>query len=106
MYYGLIPYIQKFCDDRNYKIYYYPEVNLTNNFSMKEAEQFVYKKLSVGSLFIFQIRYISEDNFGNILTIREAESNGEMTVSLDPDQVSSLSQDEKDLIKYIYGIAF
>lgn len=72
----------------------------------KEAEQFVYKKLSVGSLFIFQIRYISEDNFGNILTIREAESNGEMTVSLDPDQVSSLSQDEKDLIKYIYGIAF
>ena len=41
MYYGLIPYIQKFCDDRNYKIYYYPEVNLTNNFSIKEAEQFV-----------------------------------------------------------------
>lgn len=72
----------------------------------KEADQFVYKQLSVGSLFIFQIRYISEDNFGNILTIREAESNGEMTVSLDPDQVSSLSQDEKDLIKYIYGIAF
>ncbi len=41
MYYGLIPYIQKFCDDRNYKIYYYPEVNLTNNFSIKEAEQFI-----------------------------------------------------------------
>ncbi len=41
MYYGLIPYIQKFCDDRNYKVYYYPEVNLTNNFSVKEAEQFI-----------------------------------------------------------------
>ena len=72
----------------------------------KETDQFVYKKLSVGGLFVFQIRFISEDNLGNVLTIRDSDSNGEMTVYLDPEQISVLSQDEKDLIKYIYGIAF
>lgn len=72
----------------------------------KETDQFVYKKLSVGGLFVFQIRFISEDNLGNVLTIRDSDYNGEMTVYLDPEQISVLSQDEKDLIKYIYGIAF
>jgi superfamily II DNA or RNA helicase len=41
MYYGLIPYIEKFCSERNYTIYFDSSVNLKDNFSVKEALDFV-----------------------------------------------------------------
>jgi len=41
MYYGLIPYIEKFCSERNYSIYFDSSVNLKDNFSVKEALDFV-----------------------------------------------------------------
>jgi superfamily II DNA or RNA helicase len=41
MYHGLVPYIEKFCEERNYKIFVEPKVNLTENFSIKEAKEFV-----------------------------------------------------------------
>jgi superfamily II DNA or RNA helicase len=41
IYHGLVPYIQKFCDERNYKLECDKEVNLTNNFSVVEAEKFI-----------------------------------------------------------------
>ena len=41
MYYGLIPYLQKFCDEREYKVYYEPDVQLTEDFSIKEAVDFI-----------------------------------------------------------------
>ena len=34
LYYGLIPYIKAFCETRNYNIFFEPDVNLTNNFSI------------------------------------------------------------------------
>jgi len=41
MYYGLIPYIEKFCAERNYTIYFDSSVNLKDNFSIKEALDFI-----------------------------------------------------------------
>jgi superfamily II DNA or RNA helicase len=41
LYYGLIPYLQKFCDDRGYNIHYEPDVQLTEDFSVKEATEFI-----------------------------------------------------------------
>ncbi len=41
LYYGLIPYIKAFCETRNYNIFFEPNVNLTNNFSIKESLEFV-----------------------------------------------------------------
>lgn len=41
MYYGLIPYIKKFCEDRDYKIHFSPDVDTTTNFSLKEAADFI-----------------------------------------------------------------
>ena len=41
MYHGLVPYIEKFCEERGYNIFVEPKVNLTENFSIKEAKEFV-----------------------------------------------------------------
>ena len=41
MYYGLVPYIQKFCEERGYTVECTKEVELTENFSVKEANEFV-----------------------------------------------------------------
>ena len=41
MYHGLVPYIEKFCEERDYKIFVEPKVNLTENFSIKEAQEFI-----------------------------------------------------------------
>lgn len=41
IYHGLVPYIDKFCEDRGYKVEYDPNVKLTENFSVKEALEFI-----------------------------------------------------------------
>jgi len=41
MYHGLVPYIEKFCEERGYNIFVEPKVNLTENFSIKEAQEFI-----------------------------------------------------------------
>ena len=41
MYRGLLPYIEKFCEDREYKLVVEPQLKLTENFSVKEAQEFV-----------------------------------------------------------------
>lgn len=41
IYHGLVPYIQKFCDERNYKLIVDHDVATTENFSLKEAKDFV-----------------------------------------------------------------
>lgn len=43
LYYGLIPYLKKFCSERNYSIDFEPNVLLTENFSIKEANDFISK---------------------------------------------------------------
>ena len=40
IYRGLIPYIQKFCEEREYKLAIDPLISVTENFSAIEAEQF------------------------------------------------------------------
>lgn len=40
MYHGLIPYIERFCNERNYSIHFDSNVNLTDNFSVNEAIDF------------------------------------------------------------------
>ncbi len=41
IYHGLVPYIQKFCDDRGYKLAIDTPVNVTENFSVAEAKEFI-----------------------------------------------------------------
>jgi len=41
IYYGLLPYIEKFCIDREYKIHFDRDVNVTENISLKEAKDFI-----------------------------------------------------------------
>ena len=41
IYHGLVPYIQKFCDERNYKLGIDSPVNVTENFSATEAKEFI-----------------------------------------------------------------
>ena len=41
MYHGLVPYIEKFCEERGYTVFIEPKVNLTENFSIKEAQEFI-----------------------------------------------------------------
>ena len=41
LFYGLLPYLQKFCDERKYKIQLDSDVSLTENFSLIEAEKFI-----------------------------------------------------------------
>lgn len=41
IYYGLVPYIQKFCEERNYKCIVESNVNTTENYSLVEAQQFI-----------------------------------------------------------------
>ena len=41
IYHGLVPYIQKFCEEREYTLELEKEVNITNNFSLHEAKQFI-----------------------------------------------------------------
>ena len=41
IYHGLLPYIQKFCDERDYKLTIEPEVNSTTSFSAIEANEFL-----------------------------------------------------------------
>ena len=41
IYHGLLPYIQKFCDERDYKLAIEPEVNSTTSFSAVEANEFL-----------------------------------------------------------------
>ena len=40
IYHGLVPYIEKFCHERNYLLVVDTDVTLTENFSVKEAEDF------------------------------------------------------------------
>jgi len=40
IYRGLLPYIEKFCKERNYKLDSDSELSLTDNFSLKEAKEF------------------------------------------------------------------
>ncbi len=40
IYHGLVPYIEKFCHERNYLLVVDTDVTLTENFSIKEAEEF------------------------------------------------------------------
>ena len=41
IYHGLIPYIQKFCEERNYKLSIDSDLQVTESFSVKEATEFV-----------------------------------------------------------------
>jgi superfamily II DNA or RNA helicase len=41
IYHGLIPYIEKFCEERNYKLAIDTPVNVTENFSAAEAKEFI-----------------------------------------------------------------
>ena len=41
LFYGLLPYLQKFCDERKYKIQLDSNVSLTESFSLIEAEKFI-----------------------------------------------------------------
>ena len=41
IYHGLVPYIQKFCEERNYKLAIDTPVNVTENFSALEANEFI-----------------------------------------------------------------
>ena len=41
IYHGLVPYIEKFCKEREYTIEIDPNISLTENFSVKEAKEFV-----------------------------------------------------------------
>ena len=41
IYHGLVPYIEKFCKEREYTLEIDPNINLTENFSVKEAKEFV-----------------------------------------------------------------
>jgi len=41
IYFGLLPQIKKFCEDRNYKLEIHPNLTLTTEFSLKEAEDFI-----------------------------------------------------------------
>ena len=41
IYHGLVPYIQKFCDERNYKLEIDSPVEITENFSIAEAKAFI-----------------------------------------------------------------
>lgn len=43
IYHGLVPYIQKFCDERGYKLEIDSAVNVTENFSVVEAKEFIEK---------------------------------------------------------------
>jgi superfamily II DNA or RNA helicase len=40
IYHGLIPYIQKFCEERDYKLHIDPHITTTENFSAIEADEF------------------------------------------------------------------
>lgn len=46
IYAGLLPYIQKFCQDRDYKLEIDSNITLTENLSLKEADDFI-KSLNV-----------------------------------------------------------
>lgn len=46
IYAGLLPYIQKFCEDRNYRVEIDSNITLTENLSLKEADDFI-KTLNV-----------------------------------------------------------
>lgn len=41
IYHGLVPYIEKFCKEREYSLEIDPDVNLTENYSVKEANEFI-----------------------------------------------------------------
>jgi superfamily II DNA or RNA helicase len=41
LYYGLIHYVKKFCEDRNYTLSIDSDVNLSDNFSLVEAQEFI-----------------------------------------------------------------
>jgi len=41
IYHGLVPYIEKFCEERKYSVYIEPRIKLTENFSVNEAEEFI-----------------------------------------------------------------
>ena len=41
IYHGLVPYIEKFCKERDYKLECDKEVTLTDNFSIQEAKDFI-----------------------------------------------------------------
>ncbi len=41
IYGGLLPYIQKFCDERKYNLYIDSQLNSTENFSLIEAKEFI-----------------------------------------------------------------
>jgi len=41
IYHGVVPYIQQFCEERNYKIEIDSKISCTENFSLVEAQQFV-----------------------------------------------------------------
>lgn len=41
IYHGLVPYIEKFCDERDYKLEIDSDVNCTENYSVVEAEEFI-----------------------------------------------------------------
>ena len=41
IYHGLVPYIEKFCQERDYKLSIDTDINVTENFSVVEAKQFV-----------------------------------------------------------------
>jgi superfamily II DNA or RNA helicase len=41
IYYGLVPYIEQFCKEKNIPLVVDPVITLKNNFSIKEAEEFI-----------------------------------------------------------------
>jgi superfamily II DNA or RNA helicase len=41
IYHGLVPYIEKFCKERDYKIEIDSEITVTDNYSLKEADDFI-----------------------------------------------------------------
>ena len=41
IYHGLVPYIQKFCNEREYKLEIDSDVSTTENYSLVEAKEFI-----------------------------------------------------------------
>lgn len=72
----------------------------------KENETTIYKQITVGNLFVLQIRYIAEDSLANSLVIYDIGSKSQVSLYIDPEQWDHLSTEAREYIAYVYGIVF
>lgn len=72
----------------------------------KENEVHIYKQITVGNLFVLQIRFIGENSLANSLVIYDIASQSQVSLYIDPEQWDHLSVEARDYIAYVYGIVF